>query len=475
MINSTESRNNYLRFSPLILLFLWFLSLPLVYVHSLDFWVSPLNGSDSNDGKSPTNAFKTLSHVQQVISSLAPPRGRVQVHLQGGRYFLRSPMKFTPQDSSVSWLNVENQELPKISGGIEIKNWKPYQNGIWMASMTGIKGTQSRHLYVNGRRCKRTVYPTNPFSHSTQITNTYYEIQSSEPKNWKNLDTVELVYTQGGSPWTESRCTLDHLSSNGNSLLVYPKQPCFYNLRNKPCGQGASSPSYVENVGVEYIHQSGEWYFDVAADLVYYMPFANESMNQAEVIMPVLEKLIDAQGTVQDYVQNITFKGIVFEHATWLQPSQNEGYVEQQSGALIMGTKPITCEDDSFWRATHGNLDFNHSRYIIFDSCVFHHLGMSGVYFGGGSQYNIIMNSYFTDISGTSCQIGDYDTLNITDPVWQERNNTFFNNLVLEVAIEYHGNVGIGAGYTKGTSIVHNELGYLTYAGISIGWVKTFF
>ena len=50
-------------------------------------------------------------------------------------------------------------------------------------------------------------------------------------------------------------------------------------------------------------------------------------------MMPVAEKLLHARG-----VEGITFKGINFTQATWLQPSGGDGYIEQQSGFIHVGT-----------------------------------------------------------------------------------------------------------------------------------------
>jgi len=38
------------------------------------------------------------------------------------------------------------------------------------------------------------------------------------------------------------------------------------------------------------------------------------------------------------------------------------------------------------------------------------------------------------------------------------------------VAVEYQGGVGIFVGYTDGTRLTHNEISYLPYSGVSVGW-----
>ena len=92
------------------------------------------------------------------------------------------------------------------------------------------------------------------------------------------------------------------------------------------------------------------------ATIVYY-PNEGEDMSAIDVVMPVLEQLIVANGT-----HGTRFEGLIFEHATWVRPrfphrpripspalfltvhttpqlqsrpNSGEGYVEQQSGALV--------------------------------------------------------------------------------------------------------------------------------------------
>jgi hypothetical protein len=48
--------------------------------------------------------------------------------------------------------------------------------------------------------------------------------------------------------------------------------------------------------------------------------------------------------------------------------------------------------------------------------------------------------------------------------------NTISNNYVHDIGVEYTGAVGIWGGYSRKTTISHNEVGDLPYSGISFGW-----
>ena len=51
----------------------------------------------------------------------------------------------------------------------------------------------------------------------------------------------------------------------------------------------------------------------------------------------MLETLIDVEGTPGDPVSNITFQGLQFAYATWLEPNTTDGYVSDQSGNILKG------------------------------------------------------------------------------------------------------------------------------------------
>lgn len=86
-----------------------------------------------------------------------------------------------------------------------------------------------------------------------------------------------------------------------------------------------------------------------------------------------------------------------------------------------------------------------------------------------GSKNNTVSGSVFTDISGTAVRIGDIDTPSAARDE-QDSGTTVTNNYIHAVAVEFHGGVGIFAGYVANTLISHNELFNLPYTAISVGW-----
>jgi len=150
------------------------------------------------------------------------------------------------------------------------------------------------------------------------------------------------------------------------------------------------------------------------------------------------------------------------------------GFVEIQAGCTLPGATPPAghsdWSDDSLWVPTPGNILLDGVFGARFEGCTFTRLGACAISLEGGSQNNTIAFSEFTDISASAISIGRINTYNISDPARHDAGNVVANCRISAVANEFHGAPGIAVFYTRGTSLVHNEIHNLPYTGISFGW-----
>eukprot|EP00940_MAST-03C_sp_MAST-3C-sp2_P000564 g564.t1 len=383
------------------------------------------------------------------------------------------------RDSGITWKSVDFSA--SISGGVVVPGpWETCDNGTnnpraYCASVSPAIAIQNRHLYVNGRRAPRSKAPdavVQAFANPISVDLEKYVVNAdSGVASWSdaNVRGVELVYTANGSPWTESRCTVDSVNRTyeGN-FNVFMKQPCFATVQQKPCGQSTHVPRHIENTGVDDVG-AGEWLLDfshVSGPRIVYFPLPSETnIEELTFVLPQVETLLEFEA---DAHASVTFEGIIFEHATWLRPNTGLGYVEQQSGALV--SKPGTQCVDYEWEPMPSNLMLSGARETVFENCTFRHLGAGALTFDRGAHDNTVRGCVFADVSGTAVQIGRYDTFNVTDPDIQELRNRVLDSRIQNVATEFHGNAGVSVGYSYGTQIERNIITNLTYSGISIGW-----
>jgi len=446
----------------------------------------------------------SITEAQAKVRVLEPNMNRdIDVLLTNGTYRLSAPLTFDASDSGVNGHNVVWEAArgahPVLSGGTRIRGWhlSDASKGIWAAPVPA--GLQTRQLYVNGVRAQRAA---GPLPVTLTKTATGYTASSDVMASWRNPSDIEFVYT-GGAPywslktggegaWTEPRCPV--ASIVGTTITM--AQPCWDNSeerieRTDGSGQsvnlvGGTSlgnggiPAYVENA-YELLDQPGQWYLDQSTNTVYYIPLPGQSLRRADVEAPVLQTLVQGDGTATAPVHNIVFSGIQFSYATWLTPSTGEGFSEVQANYTMTGPHGFdqqglcqfvtggTCPYGA-WTKEPGNVSFSDDSNIQFLGDAFVHLGAAGLDLGDGSQNDTVTGSVFTDISGNGLEIGGVDDPELTSAADLTSNNTVNDNHLYSLPVEYHGGVAIDVGYAQNTLITHNQIDHTAYTGISLGW-----
>ena len=431
------------------------------------------NGSDANSG-TEAEPFKTIEKARDAVRAVNKNMtGDILILLRGGTYAIDRTIVFDHEDSGTNGHNVIYRSYPGeaavISGGKRIAGWQPDSNGRWKAS---VDLDNFRQLYVNGRRAVRARGKVPAGLESARLHG--YRNLNHEMAGWSNINDVEFCYYDS---WCHTRCKLDKIQIQDGYAVAYMAQPNFTLAKIKE-GRQVDLPDYVENA-FELLSEPGEWYLNRATRTVYYIPRPEEDMQAAEVVAPVLEKLIELRGTLDHPAHNIQFEGVTFSHATWLRPSE-VGHVDVQANFTVgPDTRLFVREDSAGMAALHmelkkspSNVVCHAAKSIRLERCTFTKLGGGGIDLEYGAQDNVISGCEFHDISGTAIQIGDVqrDDHHPEDDRLIVKNNTVTNCYIHDVAVEYMGGVGIFAGYTQGTVISHNEMCNLPYSAVSVGW-----
>jgi hypothetical protein len=257
----------------------------------------------------------------------------------------------------------------------------------------------------------------------------------------------------------------------GRDAAIAMQEPCWTDAHSQgdPLEYyNLNGVTWLENA-LELLDAPGEWYLDRSAGFAYYRPRDGEDLATAPVVAATLEGLIDGRGEVTAggtrWLHNIRFEGLTFAYAGWLAPSSPAGYPEIQAGwHASLGNKADSIR-------TPGAVAFTAARAIGFERNAFTHLGAVGLDLATVQSCTVIGNA-FRDISSTAIQLGEVSQAirTATDPDAQTADNAIADNLIADAAAEYHGAVGIFVGYSRGTTIAHNDVGELPYTGISIGW-----
>ncbi len=443
---------------------------------SKDYWVAT-SGSDSASGD-VNHPFLTIEHARDVIRTDASrEKSTINVNIKSGTYRLSSPLVLDALDSGALGAEVVYRAAPGaqpvISGAKQVTGWQLYdaKRNIWKASVSVTTATMPRQLYVNGTRAIRARTPDYPNYYIPTATGyTYLYLFGTDPQIppvWKNPTAVEAVTA---TQWKMMRCPVVSINNQSNVVM---QQPCWNNANVFPSPWNFHLLSWFENA-YEFLDEPGEWYLDATTQTLYYMPRTGENMGSADVELPVLEMLVQGNGSLSQPLSYIRFDGLSFMYATWLGPNSTDGYAIDQSGFHLTGEghKADVIGHAQNVVRTPGNLSFVYAQSISFTNNTLSHMGAVALDFGTGSQNNQITGNTFNDISAAAIQLGGVgsEDAHPTSPAQLTSDNQIANNLIEYIGQEYYGAPGIFIGVTTRSLVEHNDISHVPWSGIAIGW-----
>lgn len=477
---------------------------------AVELWVAP-DGNDASPG-TPVQPFASIATAQRQAREFrrlnkVATNEPVRIILGGGVYPLDSPLFFRPEDSgtetSPTLIEAAPNEQPIISGGVLIQGWKKLKGKIpglpsaargqvWVADAPkfGGRSLEFRQLWVNGRKAVRAREPNGDTLNRLAAwnkTNQEAWVSTSALGAVRQPAQLEMVIDQ---VWEIAVLRVKSLRRAGHYVgLTFqpPESKIEFEHPWPPVTVTTNyrAPFFLANA-MEFLDSPGEWFADPAAGKVYYWPRPGEDLTQATVVAPALETLVQITGTLDRPVAHLAFRGIRFEHATWMRPSE-AGHVPLQASMFMLeayrlkpaGTAERPKLDNQAWLGRPpGGVSVANANHISFARCRFEHMAAAGLDFQSGTHDDLIEGCVFRDLGGNGIQIGKFadpgmETHLAYNPADADEictRETVANNLVTDCGTEDWGCVGIIAGYVRQIAIQHNEISHLPYSGISLGW-----
>jgi len=471
-----------------------FVAAPARAASTVTIAVSP-TGNDSNPG-TPDQPVATPAMAQQLARAKSADND-VVVQLAGGTYRLTAPLTFTSADSGsnghqVTWQAAAGQ-TPILSGGQQVTGWTLQDSAanIYVANVP--KGADSRQLYVDGALAPRASISLS--RNDVQITTSGMTIVNSALNYLATLPEQNRIEVESQNSFTDRYSPVDHIS--GTTITM--QQPAWnnnnwgYDTLAKPFGGGQL---FLEN-SYSFLKSAGQWYLDPQAGQLFYKAPAGKNPAQSDIELPRLSSLLDVSGSYTATVHDLAFKGLHFEHTTWLTPGTSIGYADQQSGAFIPSAYPqpsdflSSCQSGcsqfegarNGWAQAPAAVQVSAATGITFTDNTFTNLGQVGLGIGNDADANAsgvglgassitVDHNTFTQDSGAGIVVGGVrpDAHHPSNPAMVVKDITLSNNLVSNVAKDYKEMAGILSTYVTHAVITHNEVSNLTYDGIDIGW-----
>ncbi len=412
----------------------------------------------------------------------------VTIHLAAGTYQLYEPLRLRPEDSGLTIVG----DGAVVSGGMAITQWKR-QGKLLVADVPDFNGRpiDFRQLWVNGKKAVR-ARDVSDFEQMSHIM-TYDKkrhilwVPKKSVAKITKAPYAEMVLHQ---MWCISNLRIQSLTPQGDSVAVRFHNPeaklQFEHPWPSPMtpNTGHPSPFYLTNAK-ELLDEPGEWYHDIRTHKLYYMPLAGETVGDA--IVPVLETLVECVGTEDRPVRHITFRGVDFQHTTWMRPSE-KGHVPLQAGMYLVEAYKLRPQidrvdnhklDNQGWLGrADAAVELRYTEDINFTDCRFQHLGGSGLDYVIGCKGGVVSQCTFTDIAMNGYVCGSFSPEGLethlpyqpTDYREVCTKQEVSNSLFYDVTNEDWGCVAIAAGYVSEINIDHNTIHDVSYTAISLGW-----
>jgi uncharacterized repeat protein (TIGR01451 family) len=195
------------------------------------------SGSDSNDGRSTTSPYQTLTKV----NSLALQPGDAVLFRRGDTF--RGTLTIRRSGSSTKPITFDaygTGPKPALSGSVPVTNWTNMGNSIWQASCPTC-GSAVTGLYRNGAPLPLGRYPNTDAPNKGNLTirahTEKYQIFSQEHLpttiDWQGAEVVMRP-----TPWIIDRAVVDHQYGDALNLFNYsnytPLDGSGYFFQNHP-------------------------------------------------------------------------------------------------------------------------------------------------------------------------------------------------------------------------------------------------
>ena len=422
-----------------------------------DAWsgIPPEPSVDGTDG--PLASLHGARNAIRALREKDAATGAVTVLVRGGVYYLDQTFTLEPQDSGTPDAMLAYAaypgESPVISGGRVISGWKQEAH-LW--TVDGLPdewhfGT----LWVNGERRTRARTPNEGYFHTagsaptiedpntgdSVVRNTVaFKYDDGDIARWENLDDALVVVLHS---WESS---FHHIASieEEESVVVFTNASVwpFENW-------GPKQRYYVENT-YEGLDQPGEWYLNRQENKLYYYPIEGEDMASAEVIAPVLERIVGLEGNpnTQAFVEHVTFKGLRFQHAAYTPGP--DGYAETAAAVAVPAA-----------------IQARGARFCAIEDCEIARVDTYGIWFRVGSAGNRIVRNELHDLGAGGIRLGERQR---SSDLLDVKHNVIDNNLIYRCGQVYPAGIGVWVGQSPFNRVSHNEIFDLANSAITIGF-----
>ncbi|EDQ90793.1 uncharacterized protein MONBRDRAFT_36322 [Monosiga brevicollis MX1] len=269
----------------------------------------------------------------------------------------------------------------------------------------------------------------------------FYYAHNDVQEAWRNESNAQFMVYHG---WTASRHHLRIIDPSAQRVL-------FTNPSDRPIGYWPNVDSegggryFVENIR-SGLDANFEWYFDsTTRELSLLLP---ETLNltDGDIWIPQTDNLLFVNGT-----HNHDFSGIDFTYTNW-----------------VCGPTTVCDKQSASWQR-QAAIDLFDVVNVTFSNNEIVGAGACAVWVHGSSVNITVDRNVLRDLGTGALRVGDE-----TPEDGVPYRVTLQNNIIHRGGLSFPSGTPILIQKAINVSVVHNEVSYFSYAGISVGWSWNF-
>lgn len=438
---------------------------PLAPLHAATTIVASPSGASSGAG---TAASPVDIATAQLRARTVAGKEPVTVELLAGTYRLANPLVFSASDSGtkdapVTWTAAPGAAVT-LSAGVELKpEWKTYKDNILVTDVPAdVKPFDQ--LFANGRAMILARFP------NFDAKAAYYNGSSSEATSKERI--ARWAHPEGGfvhamhaGMWGDFHYVITGKKPDGTLALEGGTQ------NNRPEAGPHKSIRFVENI-FEELDAPGEWFFDVKARKLYFMPPAGLDVAKTVFSVPQGEQIVRFAGTQDAPVRFVTLRDVT---------------LRETLRTFMKVVEPLFRSDWCVYRG--GAVYFNNAEDCAVTGSDFLSLGGNAVFIDGRNRRDGVSGCLFSDEGASAvCVIGAADSVRSPvfnyshryDPAKADRtpgpksDNYPQDCYVTDSLIRRTGRIekqtaGVTIDVSARTTVAHCTIADLPRAGINIG------
>lgn len=458
----------------------------LDYTNSSTIYLSQSTGNDSNTGYAPVSdgygagPLKSLSALNEILWTMRASGNLQPVTVRViGDYYLDEPIQIgfplasSHYASTHSMRNItfEAASSARLIGGRKLTGfqWDTF-NGHRCLSLhiPDVKsGTwHFTDLYVDGHRAKSTRYPKEG---TLQCLST----ECPEPvlfggSKWFIAKKEDLASIHGIEHsivsfyhyWIDEHSPVKSYDPDTGRLEMEYRSRFAITSRYEE-DLTSDLHYYLENIPQTF-SETDEWYLDVENGMLYYIPYTEiEDPSVLEVIAPTLQRLVQVQGTADNKVGGIRFRNLEFI-------GSKGDYKSCQTTTLAV-QDAFYASDSQSVHAAPGALYFEQAEDCHIENCRIACMGIHGIEIHHGCENIHIENCRIENMGAGAVKI--YGRQASEPTTLETRGCVLRRNHIQNCGQRYAAGCGILINHAAHNEISENEICYMDYSGISVGWV----